>query len=614
MKSFFWCFVFSIFLLLILSTNSYGWWDADYDYRINLTIDHTRVGSQLTDFPVLVKLNSSNFNFSGARSDGHDVRFLDSNDDLLNFERARHDSSNEVAEYWVSIPTVSSTQTTNFYLYYGNSGATDASSSEYVWDDDYVGVFHMNDATSSSISDSSLRGNDGTKSGTNQPQQAQGKVGYSQEFSPTTQYIQIGTDGLVASGGTYSLWFNLNSLSGRYRFIGHNSPTTAWSNGLFIGYDNSGTNLNYLYIGLGENWRLDVDIMRPITDVWYHVVLAFSDGDYKVFVDGQELTFGTYAGFVEISSLIDIGNTGRTDAERVYSPDGLIDEVRISRVQRSDAWIVASFHSENNSLISFSEIKELPKPVFTEHTIPIFTHLNPGNTKQVLCNGTLNHDDGLSSINEVIGYLHHESFSIEDPLNRTYIYQDTDCTTLDTEFNGWFECSFDVYFFAMPGDWICNVNAIDTLGSSTISNATTHIEEMIAISVNTTTRDFGTLVPGTNTGTFDYIDEIYNEGNVPLNVNVRTFDDEENPEYAMNCSVGNIPFESLRFSLVPSINVLDRNFAPSEGFNLEVNRIPQRGSSAIEPTFFHLHWGLIIPQNIAGTCTGYIRYIGYKAE
>ena len=614
MKSFFWCLIVSIFLLLILSPNSYGWWDADYNYRINFTIDHTRVDSQLTDFPVLVKLNSSNFNFSGARSDGHDIRFLDSNENTLNFARARHDSNNQVAEYWVNMTTISNTQATTFYLYYGNSEAADVSSPENVWDNDYVGVFHMNDVTSSSISDSSSRGNNGEKSGTNQPQQVEGKVGYAQEFSPTTQYIQIGTDGVVASGGTYSLWFNLNSLSGRYRFIGHVSPTTAWSNRLFIGYDNEGANLNYLYIGLGDNWQLDADIMRPEAETWYHVVLAFSGGNYKVFVDGTEVTSGAYTDMTAISGLIDIGNTGRTDAERVYSPSGLIDEVRISRVQRSDAWIVASFHSENNSLISFSEIEELPKPVFVEHNIPAFAYLNPGNTKQVLCNGTLNHEYGLSTLDSVDGYLYYESFSQTDPLNRTYIYQDTDCTTIDTEINGWFECSFDVYFFAMPGDWICRINATDTLGSSTISNATTYIEEMIAISVNTTTRDFGTLVPGTNTGTFDYIDEIYNEGNVPLNVNVRTFNDEESPEYAMNCSIGNIPFESLRFSLIPSMNVLDRNFAPSEGFNLEVNRIPQQGAMATQPTFFHLHWGLIIPQNIAGTCTGYIRYIGYKAE
>lgn len=46
-------------------------WLSGWRYRKKITIDH---------FPVLVKLTSSNFDFSKANSDGYDVRFCYSPD------------------------------------------------------------------------------------------------------------------------------------------------------------------------------------------------------------------------------------------------------------------------------------------------------------------------------------------------------------------------------------------------------------------------------------------------------------------------------------------------------------------------------------------------------
>ena len=64
------------------------WLDV-YQYRKAITIDHTKFGSGLTDFPLLVKLTDSNFDFSKSlTSGGLDIRFTDSDgDSLLKFER-----------------------------------------------------------------------------------------------------------------------------------------------------------------------------------------------------------------------------------------------------------------------------------------------------------------------------------------------------------------------------------------------------------------------------------------------------------------------------------------------------------------------------------------------
>jgi len=56
-------------------------WTVDgliYTTRKKLTIDQTKVDDDLIDFPVLVKLTSSNFDFSKANADGYDIRFTSS--------------------------------------------------------------------------------------------------------------------------------------------------------------------------------------------------------------------------------------------------------------------------------------------------------------------------------------------------------------------------------------------------------------------------------------------------------------------------------------------------------------------------------------------------------
>ena len=67
-----------------------NWWDANWTYRKKITINHTKIDSDLTDFPVLVKLTSANFDFSKANADGFDIRFTsDDGTTLLKFERER---------------------------------------------------------------------------------------------------------------------------------------------------------------------------------------------------------------------------------------------------------------------------------------------------------------------------------------------------------------------------------------------------------------------------------------------------------------------------------------------------------------------------------------------
>jgi hypothetical protein len=63
-----------------------GWWNTSWQYRKLVTIDHTKVEESLSNFPVMLCLNSSNFDFSKAQANLEDIRFTDYEGNPLSYE------------------------------------------------------------------------------------------------------------------------------------------------------------------------------------------------------------------------------------------------------------------------------------------------------------------------------------------------------------------------------------------------------------------------------------------------------------------------------------------------------------------------------------------------
>jgi len=58
------------------------WHNCSFQYRKPITIDNTQNPENLVDYQTLVILNSSNFGFSKAKSNGEDIRFVDGGEEL----------------------------------------------------------------------------------------------------------------------------------------------------------------------------------------------------------------------------------------------------------------------------------------------------------------------------------------------------------------------------------------------------------------------------------------------------------------------------------------------------------------------------------------------------
>ncbi|PXF60865.1 MAG: hypothetical protein C4B59_06765 [Candidatus Methanogaster sp.] len=127
--------VAAILLASIAPIASAGW-----DYRKPVTINNP--GDTLSDYQVLVTLNSSNFDYSKASPDGSDIGFVDGDNTVaLNYWIEEWNATGD-SRIWVAVPSVDGSGSTTIYMYYGNLGASDARDGDATFEffDDFPGT------------------------------------------------------------------------------------------------------------------------------------------------------------------------------------------------------------------------------------------------------------------------------------------------------------------------------------------------------------------------------------------------------------------------------------------------------------------------------------------
>lgn len=113
--------------------------DEQWNYSQEIIVNES-AGKTLTDYPVSVCLNSSNFNFSKAESDGSDIRFFSENK-TLDYWIETWDPKNQEATIWVKVPLLPANGTNEILMKYGNSRVTATSNGKKTFDffDDFDG-------------------------------------------------------------------------------------------------------------------------------------------------------------------------------------------------------------------------------------------------------------------------------------------------------------------------------------------------------------------------------------------------------------------------------------------------------------------------------------------
>ncbi len=323
--------VLTIVMLMIVSLSissvlAADWGFGDWQYRKEIVIDHTKVDSDLNDFPVLVDLTDSDLT-ANAQANGDDILFTASDGTTqLDHEVESFDSGHLVA--WVKTD-VSSSSDTVLYMYYGNPSASSQENPEAVWDSDYLAVDHFAQ-TSGPVLDSTSNGNDGAATA-GVDQNAAGKIGNGYSFDGSDGRIVFPQIYSSEPAFTFEAWVDSNDKQG-YLI----SQRDAYKIGPFIQFYN-GDDTFQLYV---DNAYISVP---STTDSWHYVVGTFGSGIARLYVDddapASASTTLTWPGL----------NTyfgDRVALNRALS--GSMDEVRLSDVARSSGYVLTSYNNQND--------------------------------------------------------------------------------------------------------------------------------------------------------------------------------------------------------------------------------------------------------------------------
>jgi hypothetical protein len=168
-------------------------WNFQKKLYLNTTVSGANVPGIVANFPVLVRLNAGNFDFSQAHNSGNDIRFTKANGEPLPYEIDSWDSAGGLAEVWVKVDTVYGNDSTHFVnMYWGNPNAASGSNGAAAFDtaSGFGGVWHMGPAVNNIIADATINHYDGTLSDT-APIPATGTIGMGNQFDGIDNSITL---------------------------------------------------------------------------------------------------------------------------------------------------------------------------------------------------------------------------------------------------------------------------------------------------------------------------------------------------------------------------------------------------------------------------------------
>ncbi len=347
---------------LALSTfaaEDYSKWPKSGKVTLNTSATGADIADNLRDFPLLVRLDATNFDFTEAESRGRDIRFAGAAGQHLHFDVDHWDPVEKKAEIWVRVDTVYGAKADqSITMLWGNSGAAFYTGSTQVFSKagGFSGVWHMQqegNSTPNGIKDAGSRGNHGTGLGISPVSSQSGVVGEGLNFDGNTG-VSVGADSALHAKDslTIEFWANFSKLgtdvafkrivSKAYTPPQGQPPNLPWTE-YDVETDASGTKLAFS-IALGGALTSVVTKAGLDVAVWHHIAATYDGTTMKIYVNGDLDSSNAKSGVIT-----DYGRGvtfAKYEFDNVSNFRGKLDEVRITTKSRSAAWIKLSYANQ----------------------------------------------------------------------------------------------------------------------------------------------------------------------------------------------------------------------------------------------------------------------------
>jgi hypothetical protein len=331
----------------ILSSQEQGsgspsWWNTQWMYRKEITIDHTKVATTLENFPVLISLDADADLAAHAQSDGDDIVFTDVSQKKLNHEIEVYVSTTGRLVAWVNVSGLSTTVDTVLFLYYGNSGCGSQQNPQGTWNDEYLMVHHMNE--SGDILDSTSHGLNAVNVGT--VMASNGKIDGCRFFDSTADLYNFGSASSLNPGmgsWTISLWTKITHVEPYFQMLRKWDGTAGFTLYLYNGWGG----YNYFKVSDGVKTLYRYWDTSWSDGNWHYITVVINrvTNSLDLYIDGV-LRNGKASG---TWTLNDLGSITCASNLRLYGgTNGLHDEFCVSTTVRNAGWISTCYTNQND--------------------------------------------------------------------------------------------------------------------------------------------------------------------------------------------------------------------------------------------------------------------------
>ncbi|MBN1674572.1 MAG: DUF2341 domain-containing protein [Kiritimatiellae bacterium] len=331
--------------------------------------------ADLTNFPMLVAtagdsdLAWTNWGGSVTDSNGYDICFTDATGtNRLDHEFERYLASSGQFSVWVRVPVLLRGAATPMYMYYGNPTVSNSlENPPGVWDEDYVGVWHLADTPTGlpgDIRDSTTNALHAQSVNMDAANVAQGKtIANALLFNGVDEHVETlvadSTNVLndVTGALTVSAWLRRESDDTGFKTVVSRQRETGEGDAWWMGFEDD--RMRFDVMNEGE----PSETAEPVPSLtWYHVAGVWDGTDRSLYVDGVLRDADTC-----VTNVWPEDNPLLIGAERNFGSvsnwlHGRVDELRVSRVARSDGWIQTSHYNQNtpSSVFMSSTTEEAP--------------------------------------------------------------------------------------------------------------------------------------------------------------------------------------------------------------------------------------------------------------
>ncbi|MHA2120211.1 MAG: LamG-like jellyroll fold domain-containing protein, partial [Promethearchaeota archaeon] len=325
---------------------------SDFIHYKVITIDSSLIyGSGFhSNFPLLFSIFDSDLH-TDVQADGDDIAFslgstwLDHEIEL--FDKNFNGTHAQLIA-WVQIPQLSTSLDTHIRMYYGNSTMNSRENPIGVWDNSYMGVWHLEESSSFTLDSTSYNENGLVTGSVIRPSTGQissaynyGTDGTYNVGDPGDGHLDFGTQSFMVS-----MWVNLDTSTGTWQIPLYKGASSTWDPGYCFATPTTGDSIRFhITDGISNTPSPSASINF---DSWTYIVgiVDRTNDLIRIYKDGYEV--GSGADISGILSLADTQNLDFQCAEPNFDFDGLLDEVRVLNLTRSNSWIKTEYYNQFN--------------------------------------------------------------------------------------------------------------------------------------------------------------------------------------------------------------------------------------------------------------------------